>query len=73
MGGSLELRDGVGTKLAQLKSAGFPGAGERRLDIFVPHDALFLDMVVLSSLAAKKSMKNEGEAASELISGILGA
>ncbi|KAH7348315.1 hypothetical protein BKA65DRAFT_500355 [Rhexocercosporidium sp. MPI-PUGE-AT-0058] len=72
-GSSLELRDGSGTKIATLKSAGFPGSGERKLDLFIPCDDMFVELIVLSGMAAKTSQKQTEEAAAEIAQAVAGA
>jgi hypothetical protein len=53
MGSSFTLKDNTGLKLAHLRSSGCPGSGERKLETFVNCDNGFLDLVVLSGIAAK--------------------
>ncbi len=73
MESSLELRDNSALKIAHLRSGGFPGSRERKMDVFVPCDGPFLDLVVLSGIAAKMSMKDMDEMASEAIQAVAGA
>jgi hypothetical protein len=68
---TLELRDASGTKLARLYSG--KASGEKILDILVPHDTWFLELVLLSGLTARMKNKTEMEAAGEILSSILGA
>jgi hypothetical protein len=67
---NLELRDPAGTKLAEIHSG---KAGEKIVDILVPHDSRLLDLVLLSGLTARMKHRSEMEAAGEILSGILGA
>ena len=68
---NLELRDASGTKLAKFHSG--KASGEKILDILVPHDSRFLELVLLSGLTARMKNKSEMEAAGEILSAILGA
>lgn len=72
-GSPLELRDGSGDMLAQFKSAGFPGSGEKKLEILVPCDDFFVELVVLSGTAAKALAKAEIDTASEVVQAVAGA
>ncbi|PVH74868.1 hypothetical protein DL98DRAFT_575422 [Cadophora sp. DSE1049] len=72
-GTGLELKDGAGMKLASLRSAGFPGSGERKLELFVPCDDMFLELIVLSAITAKTSQKGTNEAIGEVVSAVAGA
>jgi hypothetical protein len=65
-GSSLQLRDSAGRKLAQLKSAGFPGSSEKKLEIVVQCDDRFVEVIVLSGIAAKTLTRGMMEAASEV-------
>jgi hypothetical protein len=72
-GSGLELVDSSGTKLAKFKSAGFPGlGGEKRLEILVPCDGWFLELALLSGIAAKAIKKNLEEIASEVAQAVAG-
>ncbi|KAH6674748.1 hypothetical protein B0J14DRAFT_588016 [Halenospora varia] len=73
MGSSLALKDGNGVKIARLRSGGFPGSGEKKLEIFVPCREDFLEVVVLSGWAAKMVMRQDDEVASEVIQAVAGA
>jgi hypothetical protein len=66
---NLELRDASGTKLAKFHSG---KEGEKILDILVPHDSHFLDLVLLSGLTARMKNKSELEVAGDILSTILG-
>ncbi|KAL6250849.1 hypothetical protein RBB50_003152 [Rhinocladiella similis] len=78
-GSSLELFDGSGSgsgrKLAKLKSSKsmMSSSSERGFEINVPCDELFLNMVLLSGLAAKVGTKKNNEAASEVIQALVGS
>lgn len=72
-GTGLELKDGTGMKLASLKSAGFPGSGERKLELFVSCDDMFLELIVLSAMTAKNSQKETNEAIGEVVGAAAGA
>ena len=65
---ALALMDGSGMTLARYQI-------DQRLDILVPCDDLFLDVVVVSALAAAKLKKKSSEAieaAAEVIGGLGG-
>ena len=70
-GSTLILRDSAGGKLAKLKSIGF--CGERQLEILVPCDEYFIELALLSGIAAKIVKKGTDEAAAEIVSGVAGA
>ncbi|KAH7121895.1 hypothetical protein B0J13DRAFT_159584 [Dactylonectria estremocensis] len=59
--GSLELYDSSGQKLAKLGSAG-TFSSEKKLELMVPCDDFFMDIVVLSGIAARQATKNAEEA-----------
>ncbi|KAF2802324.1 uncharacterized protein BDZ99DRAFT_349450, partial [Mytilinidion resinicola] len=61
-GSGFELCTGSGSKLARLKSAGIPGLGEKRLEVLVACDERFVELVVLSAMAAKAVSKTQIEA-----------
>ncbi len=65
-GSPLELRDDSGITLAQFKSAGFPGSGEKKLEILVACDDFFVDLVLLSVMIAKAMAEAMLKAASEV-------
>ena len=69
-GRSLELRDRSGQPLARLKALGFPGSGQKKLEILVPFDKQFLDMVVLTGAVAKALEKTEVAELVEVFGGI---
>lgn len=71
-GSALELCGDSGRRLAQLKSAGFPGAAKKKLEIFVPCDDFFLDLVVLSAVVAKALTKAMTEAVFEVMQAAAG-
>lgn len=71
IGSSFSLKDREGMKLALLRSGGFPGSGERKLEVFVTCEKGFLDLIVLSGFAAKAFSKEAGEAASEIIQAVM--
>lgn len=73
LGSSMELRDSSGTKLASLRSAGFPGSGERKLEIFIQCDNTLVELMVLSGFAAKKVRKDAEEVVSEVVQAVVGA
>lgn len=72
-GSSLELRDASGMKLAQLRSGGFPGSGERKLEVYVPCHQAFLELIVLSGFAAKSLSSSVNDVVGEVIGGVAGA
>ena len=75
---ALELVDtSKGCKLARYKKSGggFMGAGgsTMTLEILVPCNDFFLDMVVVSALAAKKAKAGDSEAGLEIAQALVGA
>ena len=57
------LCDSIGDRLAEIKSTGkFGFGGDKLLEILVPCDELFVELVVLSAIAAKALVKAENEA-----------
>ncbi|KAK0104371.1 hypothetical protein ONS95_004667 [Cadophora gregata] len=72
-GSGWELKDAAVMKLASMRSAGFPGSGERKLELFVPCDDLFLELIVLSAITAKTSQKDTVEAVGEVVGAVVGA
>lgn len=68
---NLELRDESGTKLAKYYSG--KTSGEKVLEILVPHDIRFLELVLLSGFATKTLNKNSLETTGEVFSSIVGA
>lgn len=65
-GSSMRLVDMQGTRLAQFKSAGLLKFGEKRLDIFMPSDGFFVEMVVLTATTARKITKMMEDAGLEV-------
>lgn len=66
MGTALELFDtGADRKLARYKLK-FSGSGGKRLELFVPCDDLFLDLVVLSGVAAAAKDLEQAKAAAKI-------
>jgi hypothetical protein len=72
MGSSFTLKDNTALKLAHLRSSGFPASEERELEIFVNCDDRFLELVVVSGIAAKMFAKEANEVASEIIKAVAG-
>ncbi|KPM44543.1 hypothetical protein AK830_g1977 [Neonectria ditissima] len=72
-GTSFELFDGAGRKLAKLGSAGLLAFGEKKLELMVPCDDFFLDLVLLSAISVKELSKIAGEAASGATEAVIGA
>lgn len=66
-GSTLELKDSSGNKVAKLKSGG--GHGEKKLDILIPCDAFFVELVMLSGIAAKTISKIMTDIAIEVAGG----
>ena len=63
-----------GDRLAEIKSTGKFGIGEHKLlEILVPCDEFFVELVVLSAMAAKALSRVENEAAVGVIEAIGGA
>ncbi|KAK7408715.1 hypothetical protein QQX98_009131 [Neonectria punicea] len=72
-GTSFELYDGAGMKLAKLGSAGLLAFGEKKLELMVPCDDFFLDLVLLSAMSVKEMSKIATEAVGEASSAVVGA
>jgi hypothetical protein len=71
-GGSLELYDSSGVKLALMKSTGLLGMGVKKIEILVPCNDLFVDLIVLSGMSAKAYKRAMDDAAAEVIDAIAG-
>ncbi|KAF7558074.1 hypothetical protein G7046_g5877 [Stylonectria norvegica] len=71
-GTSLELYDKSGLKLAKFGSSGILKFGEKKLEMFVPCDGQFVELVVFSALAARELKKASDEVASEVIQAVAG-
>jgi hypothetical protein len=72
-GSSMGLIDGSGRRLAQLKSSGVFGLGEKKLEILVPCDWVLTDLIVLSAMVAKARKKETDKQAGEILEAALGA
>ncbi|KAF2494367.1 hypothetical protein BU16DRAFT_562027 [Lophium mytilinum] len=72
-GTGLELTTASGSKLAQLKSAGIHRLREKRLEVLVVCDERFVELVVLSAMAAKTISKAQVEVGSEVAGAAAGA
>lgn len=70
-GRKIELHDGTGSKLAKLRPEG--KSGEKVLEILVPHDTRFLELVLLSGLTVKTMNSSMTEATGEILGAVLGA
>jgi hypothetical protein len=68
-GSSLELRDGGGRKLARLKSGGLRKSG-KKFEILVPCQDSFVELVLLSGMAAKAVKKATDEALAEVLGAV---
>ena len=77
MSGSLVLQDENKLNLARyVASSGFKGASSARLEILVPLDDYFLDVVVVMAMAAAKMLEKDKkavEAMGEVVGAIAGA
>jgi hypothetical protein len=71
MGSGLELCDGAGHRLARLRRDGL--FGERKLEVLVHCDERFVEMVVLSGMAAREVAKVENEVTAEVVGAVAGA
>ncbi|CAG8039279.1 unnamed protein product [Penicillium salamii] len=67
----MDLLDESGRKLAKVHSG--KASGEKILDILIPHDIFFLEVVLLSAWANKAQNKTALEASGEVIGAVLGA
>ena len=74
---ALELTDSAGTMLAKYQRKGAIGRSDgKRLDILIPCDDLFLDLIVVSALAVGRKREKDSkdaEAAGEVVSALAGA
>jgi hypothetical protein len=71
-GSSMKLCDNFGIKLAEYKSVGISKPGEKRLEILVPCDKFFVELVVLSVVTAKSVIKTTDNAILEGLEAITG-
>jgi hypothetical protein len=71
-GSSMKLCDNFGNKLAEYKSVGISKPGEKRLEILVPCDKFFVELVVLSVVTAKSVIKTTDNAILEGLEAIAG-
>ncbi|CAI7643331.1 unnamed protein product [Penicillium glandicola] len=68
-GRHMELQDATGKVLAKLR----PGkSGEKVLEIFVPHDSRFFELVLLSGWTARTMNKSVTEATGEIVGSVVG-
>lgn len=65
-GTSAELIDPRGMKLAAIKSNHMPGMGEKKIELMVQFDPMFLDMVLGSAMTVMMQMKALSEAMGEI-------
>jgi hypothetical protein len=66
---NLELQDATGKKLAKLR----PGkSGEKLLEILVPHDSHFFELILLSGWTARVMNKSQNKTTDEILSSVLG-
>lgn len=70
-GTSSELIDNSGTIIARLKPNHVPGMGKKKLELLVPCDQIFLDLVVASAMAVMLSMQSTLEAAGDAIGAVV--
>ncbi|KAF2096261.1 hypothetical protein NA57DRAFT_79028 [Rhizodiscina lignyota] len=69
---SLALHDHSGNKLARLKSAKSSGTGEKQLEILVPCDDFFIDLVLLSGMVAMTLTKTNEDSVMEVVQQLAG-
>lgn len=72
-GSSLYLYDHAGLKLAKYGSSGFPGFSEKQLELYVPCDEYFVELVILSAVVAKDVSKAIEEGVAEAVGAVAGA
>ena len=70
-GTSAHLSDSRGTQIATLKSNKVKGMGQKLIELHVPCDPMFLDLVIGSAFAVMKANKDLAEGAMEV--GVAGA
>jgi hypothetical protein len=66
IGTTADLSDSRGTKIAALKSNKVKGMGQKIIELYVPCDPSFLDLVVGSAFALMKANKELAEGAMEI-------
>lgn len=69
----MELVDVRGNKLARLKSNHISGMGHKKLELLVPCDPVFLDLVVASAMTVKFLVKAMNDAAGEVVGAVVDA
>ena len=74
IGTTAHLSDSQGTQIATLKSNKVRGMGQKVIELRVPCDSMFLDLVVGTAFAVMKANKELAEGAMEVgVAGIEGA
>lgn len=71
-GSSMYLYDQTGLKLAKYGSTGFPGLGGKQLEIFVPCDAYFVELALLSGIVARDMNKAVEQGIAEAAGAVAG-
>lgn len=71
-GTSAELVDAQETKIAKLSKNHVPGMGEQKIELFVPCDPAFLDLVVGTAVTVKSKLRSMSENAAEIVGAIAG-
>ncbi|KAI9158871.1 hypothetical protein HJFPF1_06871 [Paramyrothecium foliicola] len=66
LGLGLYLHDQNGNKVAAYKSNGLKNLGEKQVLVFVPCDGYYLEMIVLTAIAAKQLDRNVEEVVGEI-------
>ncbi|GJN71669.1 hypothetical protein VFPFJ_02349 [Purpureocillium lilacinum] len=70
-GTGLGMYDASGNKVAKIRSGG--GFGDKQLEIYVPGDGMFIEVVLLSFMTAKMLNKIVGDAVGEAVSSVVTA
>jgi hypothetical protein len=65
-GSAAELIDGRGTRIAALKSNKVKGMGQKTVELYVPCDPVFLDLVIGTALTLMKAVKELQEGVFEV-------
>ncbi|UNI17270.1 hypothetical protein JDV02_003627 [Purpureocillium takamizusanense] len=73
-GTGLALYDSSGNKVAKIRSGGGGGFGDKKqLEIYVPCDGMFIEVILLSFLTAKMLNKIVGDAVGEAVTSVVTA
>lgn len=71
--GTCTLQDHVGVKIAQLRSSGFPDSGKKKLNLLVPCNGFFLELILLSAMVVKVENNTISDALEEAGDAVFGS